>query len=239
MVGFGKAISGSLKRLLFRELTVGRVLHFSENFSRIDFVGEALRGVRFSCGDKVQIAFDGGPRTYTPFSFDGARGALSVLIYLHGDGPSARWAKSVSEGERVFAFGPRGSLALAAETGPLALVGDETSFSLCRALLESRGTARGLSFVLEVTHSSESRPILDALELPDAQLIERRGDDLHLQQLETSVRAALARDSTTRLVLTGKAPSIQALRKRLKAEPQAHAGQLVKAYWSPGKRGLD
>jgi hypothetical protein len=25
----------------------------------------------------------------------------------------------------------------------------------------------------------------------------------------------------------------------LKAEPAAHAGQLVKAYWAPGKRGLD
>jgi NADPH-dependent ferric siderophore reductase len=239
MASFGKAIGDSLKKLVFRELTVARVTHLSEHFEQVDFVAEALRGVRFAVGDKVQIAFEGGPRTYTPYSFDGARGALSVLVYLHGDGPSARWAKATSEGERVFAFGPRGSLALAAESGPIALFGDETSFGLARALYESRSAASGLSFVFEATHSAESNAVLDALQIPNYELVERLADDGHLPEVAGRLRTALARDATTRLVFSGKAPSIQALRARLKAEPAAHAGQLVKAYWAPGKRGLD
>ena len=239
MPNFGKVIGDSLKKLVFREFTVSRVTRLSEHFERIDFVCEALRGGRFSPGDKVQLACDGGTRTYTPFSFDTARGALSVLVYLHGDGPSARWARNVNEGDRVFAFGPRGSLALAPESGPLALFGDETSFGLARALLESRGATNGLSFVFEVTNANESRSVLDTLELPSFELVERRGEDAQLTEVEARVRAVLAQDSARRLVFTGKAQSIQTLRKRLKIEPIAHAGQWVKAYWSPGKRGLD
>jgi len=239
MASFGKVIGDSLKKLLFRELTVARVTHLSEHFERVDFVGEALRGVRFSTGDKLQIAFDGGPRTYTPFYCDLARGALSILIYLHGDGPSARWARELKEGDRAFAFGPRSSLDLATATTPIALFGDETSFGLALALCEAGSGTGELAFVFEVTDPRESRAVLDALELPNAEVVARRGDDEQLSEVEARLRARLARDGGTRLVLTGKAQSIQTLRKRLKAEPAAHTAQLVKAYWSPGKRGLD
>ncbi|HYQ00877.1 MAG TPA: siderophore-interacting protein [Polyangiaceae bacterium] len=239
MASFGKTISDSLKRLLFRELTVARVVGLSEHFMRVDFVAEGLRGVRCSPGDKVQIAFDGGPRTYTPFAFDSVRGALSVLLYLHGDGPSARWAKGVREGARVFAFGPRSSLALAAEAAPIALFGDETSFAVGRALLEARAGAGDCSFVFEVTHASEAQRVLDTLGLPNAWIVERQADESHLVDVQARLRAAVEQNAETRLVLSGKAASIQALRKGFKAESVAHAGQLVKAYWSPGKRGLD
>jgi NADPH-dependent ferric siderophore reductase len=239
MASFGKVLGDSLKKLLFRELTVARVTHVSSHFQRVDFVGESLRGVRYSPGDKVQIAFDGGPRTYTPFSFDGARGALSILIYVHGEGPSARWAKAVVEGDRAFAFGPRSSLALHDGEGPIALFGDETSFGLARALLDSRSAASDLSFVFEVTNSAESQAALDAAQIPNRELVARQADDAHLSEVEAHLRAVLARDPGTRLVLSGKAQSILALRKYFKTEPVPHAGQLVKAYWSPGKRGLD
>ncbi|MEI9950096.1 MAG: siderophore-interacting protein [Pseudomonadota bacterium] len=238
MAALGKIIGDSLKKLFFRELTVVSVRDLSAQFKRIEFVSDALRGARFSTGDKVQVALDEGPRTYTPFSFDGARGTLSLLLYLHGDGSSARWGKGLSEGDRAHAFGPRGSLALASESGPIVLFGDETSFALARALLESPRTS-SVHFIFEASRSGESSPVLDALELPNTGLVERREDQSHLSEVEDRVRAALAREPGTRLVLTGKAQSIQALRARLKARPVAHAGQLVKAYWSPGKRGLD
>lgn len=239
MASFGKALGDSLKKLLFRELTVTRVTRLSEHFERIDFVGDALRGARFCTGDKLQLAFEDGPRTYTPFSFDGARGALSTLVYLHGDGPSARWATRVTEGDRAFAFGPRSSLRLSPEPGRIALFGDETSFGLARSLREARSEPSELSCVFEVSHARESRTVLDALELPDAELVERQGGEAQLAQVEARLRASLARDAGARLVLTGKAQSIQTLRTRLRAEPAARAEQLVKAYWSPGKRGLD
>jgi NADPH-dependent ferric siderophore reductase len=239
MVAIGKVIGDSLKKLFFRELRVARVRELSAHFKRVDFESEALRGARFATGDKLQVALDDGPRTYTPFAFDGARGTLSLLVYLHGEGSSARWGKTLCEGARVHAFGPRGSLSLASESGPIVLFGDETSFALARALLEARGTASGLRFIFEASRAHETSTVLDSLELPSADSVERRADESHLSAVEERVRAALALEPATRLVLTGKAQSIQTLRKQLKARPVAHGGQLVKAYWSPGKRGLD
>ena len=51
--------------------------------------------------------------------------------------------------------------------------------------------------------------------------------------------ATIARSPGADLVLTGNARTIQALRADLKQAPAVHAKQRVKAYWSPGKRGLD
>jgi len=239
MASIARAFGDSLKRLFFRELTVLRVVRLSESFERVDFVSEALRGARFSAGDKLQIMSDGGPRTYTPFAFDATAGTLSVLIYFHGDGPSRRWGQSLLEGARAHALGPRGSLALASETGSIALFGDETSFGLARALFEARGSASGLGFAFEVSDAAQSQRALEALAVPNVTLVQRSAGDAHLPELEGRLRTIVARDAATRLVLTGNASSIQTLRKRLKAEPIAHAGQLVKAYWAPGKRGLD
>ena len=74
---------------------------------------------------------------------------------------------------------------------------------------------------------------LDALGL-EADLVARTPGDAHLAELEAKLRARTART----LVLTGKAQTIQALRARLRDRPP-FAAQKTKAYWAPGKRGLD
>jgi ferric-chelate reductase (NADPH) len=239
MASIGKTLGDSLKKLIFREVQVTGLQDLSAGFRRLDLSGESLLGARYAPGDKVQLALEGGPRTYSPFAWDGVRGAMSLLLYRHGDTPSVRWANAVAEGEQLYVFGPRSSLGLGSSSGPMVLFGDETSFGVARALLESRGSASELGFVFEGSNRSESSSVLDALQLTGAALIERREDERHLTEVEEQLRAALTLNPESRLVLTGKAQSIQALRKSLKARPVAHAGQIVKAYWSPGKRGLD
>jgi NADPH-dependent ferric siderophore reductase len=238
MASIGKTLGDSLKKLVFREVQVAGLQDLSSGFRRLDLSGESLRGARFAPGDKVQLALEDGARAYSPFAWDGVRGAMSLLLHRHGDTPSVRWANGVVEGERLYVFGPRGSLGLGS-SGPMVLFGDETSFGVARALLESRGSASELCFVFEGSGRTELRSVLDALQLPGAALIERREDERHLAEVEERLRAALTLNAGSRLVLTGKAQSILALRKSLKARPVAHAGQIVKAYWSPGKRGLD
>ncbi|HKO50504.1 MAG TPA: siderophore-interacting protein [Polyangiaceae bacterium] len=239
MASIGKALGDSLKKLIFREVRVTGFQDLSASFRRLDLSSKSLRGARYTPGDKVQLALEDGPRTYSPFAWDGLRGAMSLLLYRHGDTSSVRWANAVSEGDLEYVFGPRGSLGLGSSNGPIVLFGDETSFGVARALLESRASRSELCFVFEGSDRSESSSVLDVLQLPGAALIERRPDQAHLAEVEERLRAALMRQPESRLVLTGKAQSIQALRKSLKARPVAHAGQIVKAYWSPGKRGLD
>src|SRR5262245_43608225 len=143
----------SLKALLgglfFDELTVTEARLVSPRFRRLQLSGKSLRERSCSPGDKVQLVLSGaGSRTYSPFGFDAQQGRFEILAYLHGDHPGAAWAASVTVGERVQVFGPRKSLAFASLSGPVVLVGDETSFAVSRALFDLRSqSSEGLGFV--------------------------------------------------------------------------------------------
>ena len=229
-----KLLGDTLGKLIFREAAVAGVRAIGASFRLLDLSGDGLRGAPFTPGDKVQVFLDeGDTRTYTPFRVDPARGTMQLLLYVHGDGPGARWGRAVAVGQRVRLFGPRGSIALPDLRGPVVLVGDETSLAVARALGDHRGASDGVSIVLEVSSTAESAAAADALGLSPA-LVERTGG---AAALEREVRAALARTPGANLVLTGAAPTIQALRRGLRG---AATGAIKsKPYWAPGKRGLD
>lgn len=233
-----KALGETVGRLLFRELRVTATRAIAARFQRVDLASDELQSASFGAGDKVQLMVgDGETRTFSPFAFDGARGAMSLLVHLHGEAsPGALWGKQAAVGDRVRAFGPRGSLPLSTMQGPVVLFGDETSFGVARALVEHRGDQRDLAFVFEATDIDGAAAALEHLELPREGLVPRESVP---GQAEAKLRGALERHPNAHLVLTGKAPSIQALRAAFKQRPVAYGGQRVKAYWAPGKRGLD
>jgi NADPH-dependent ferric siderophore reductase len=225
-----KAVVGDVLGSLFLdEPVVTRVTQVAPDFRRLDLQADAMRGGRARPGDKLQIFLPGvGPRTYSPFAFDGGKGTFSLLVYTHGDTPGAVWGQRVAVGERVRVFGPRGSLALDKMTGPVVIFGDETSLAVTRSLAEKRDQVRA---VFETGNVEATKAACSALELPAA--VVPRGE------AETPLREALAGGNHVQLVLTGKAQSIQALRAAFKARPAPYAKQHVKAYWSVGKVGLD
>jgi NADPH-dependent ferric siderophore reductase len=222
-------------RLLFRELTVSEVHPLAPRFRRLVLTGDGLRGAACAPGDKLQILISGaGTRTYSPFGHDRQRGAAQIVAYSHGDEPGARWAAAASQGDRIRVFGPRSSLALDALRGPVVLFGDETSFGVAAA---AATYPRRVTAVLEVSSATDSAAALRGLGVV-AELVERTLGDGHLADVEARLRAALDREPGARLVLTGKAQSIQTVRAALRKAP-AVGKTLVKAYWSIGKRGLD
>ncbi len=231
-----KALLGdTFGRLIFRDLEITKTHDLSAHFRRVELQSPSLRGVPVRAGDKVQLLMPGeGMRTYTPYACDEREGTMQFLVYVHGEGPAAMWARQVKPGDHVRAFGPRTSVPFDQLQGPIVLFGDETSFAVATALT---GLRRPASFVFEVTHASESNGVVQGLGLTDATVIERTRDEAHLQHVEAAVRAQLGADSV--LVMTGKAQSIQRLRAALKSRWPSHAGQKVKAYWSVGKKGLD
>lgn len=237
----GQAIIGEwLGRFFFTEARVGQVRDMSPRFRWMELVGEGLRDVEWSPGDKVQVYLPGeGMRTYTPLGWDAALGATRFLVYLHGDGPGAAWGRAVKTGDRCQFFGPRGSLDLKSLKGPVVLFGDETSFAVAHALATLRAATADVEQVFEVSSRSESEAVLGELGLTGARVVEKRQGDAHATEVASRVREALERRPGAQLVLTGRALSIQALRGTLRASGARHAGQKVKAYWSDGKRGLD
>lgn len=199
----------------------------SPHFRLIDLEGKALRGVAWMPGQKLQVMLGAGllARTYTPMLWDAERGATRLLAYAHGDGPGSHWGSNIAPGDSVSFFGPRRSLD-ASGLVSLTLFGDETSFALAAAL------GMAARFVFEVKSAAECRPVLDALGLGNATMVERQPDDTHLETIEAALEGE-------HFILTGRASAIQRLSRTLKVRGTPSSAIRAKAYWAPGKRGLD
>src|SRR5690606_12971996 len=132
--------------------------------------------------------------------------------------------------------GPRRSLDFSGLDGPVVLFGDEPSFALAMALRAGRQGAQDIC-LFEVNDTPEARTVLDAIGLGDAHTIARTSGDAHLVEASsTLVRLA---GNNAHVFLTGRAPSIQQVVRSLKAAGIASSRIRSKAYWAPGKVGLD
>ncbi len=221
-----------------RPACVAAVETLSPHFRLVDLQGEALRNVDWVAGQKVQVSMGTGlsARTYTPMSWALDRGRTRLLAFGHGDAPGSRWASGLRVGDACQFFGPRRSLDLSGLEAPLVLFGDETSFGLAAALRASPRAGSVIS-VFEASDVAESRLVLEAVGLGPATLIERTAADAHLAAVEAEMVRLAA--SGAHFVLTGKASSIQRVSQGLKAVGVGSARVKAKAYWAPGKIGLD
>jgi ferric-chelate reductase (NADPH) len=231
-------IETALIRWLMRPAVVTSVRSLSPRFRLIELEGDALRQVEWVPGQKIQVMLGGllTARTYTPVMWDSARGRTRILAWSHGHGPGSDWATNLAEGDACQFFGPRRSLDLEGDAGPAALFGDETSFGLALALAETPGAA-ATRLLFEVSSIAECEPVLRAIGLIPAMLVERTETDTHLEAIERHL-TGLARESGT-FVLTGRAAAIQRLNRSLQGAGAASARLRSKAYWAPGKTGLD
>jgi ferric-chelate reductase (NADPH) len=233
-------IEKAVLALFTKAATATHVSAVAEKFKLITLGGEALRGVSWVPGQKVQIQLGGfTQRTFTPLSWDSAIGSTELLAYVHGDAPAARWARTLEVGADCSIFGPRGSIDLSLLERPALLFGDETSFGLASALRATPGGADGVHVLLEVTSSSASQQALAAVFVTGAHLIERQSGDAHFTEVERVARELFGRHSIKGAALSGKASSIQMLKKTLSSFDLARHAIRSKAYWAPGKTGLD
>lgn len=231
-------VERTLTRLFLRPARVIAATTLSSRFRLIDLEGVVFEGDGWSPGQKVQVKLDGGfmTRTYTPMRWDAARGVTRIVAFAHGEGPGSDWVRHARPGDARQVFGPRRSLDLAPrvrQAGPVVFFGDETSFGLVASL----GSRDEVHAVFEVGAIAESRQVLDALGVRPLALMERRTDDSHLAELQAAMVApALA---GAHCVLTGKASSIRQVGRALKSQGVDARRILAKAYWAPGKTGLD
>ena len=223
----------ALGRLLFRHASVTRAEMLGTAFRRLVLAGADLRGVKWTPGDKLQVYLSSvGMRTYTPVRWDAAAGETELIAYLHGDTPAMKWAKNVASGDAVQLFGPRDSLVVG--SSPSAVVfGDETSVGLVAA------NGDGARAVLEATHASEVEAALGALRLTGATVIERQAADAHHEAMIDAMVRTTASHPGSNVVLSGRGVATQAVRRGLKERGIDLSRSRAKAYWAPGKTGLD
>lgn len=231
-------IGKALMRLLMKRATVVASERLADRFWLITLEGPALEGVAWAPGQKVQIAMGSAflARTYTPIEWNAATGRTCLLGYAHGDGPGSAWVRAASPGDSCDIFGPRASLDLRRLAGPLAIIGDETSIGLAYAATHREG-ARSVACLFEVDDVEGAGQVASQLGLHDAAFFARKPDDAHWAEMEAALPALVAAGAS--FVLTGKAGTIQRLRQGLRQQAIPAARLLTKAYWAPGKTGLD
>jgi len=231
-------LSQALIRLMMKRATVTAVEPLADGFRLVTLEGTALAGVNWTPGQKIRIAMGSAfvARTYTPMAWDGSEGRARFLGYAHGDGPGSAWLQTLEPGAECDIFGPRPSLDVGGLAGPVTVFGDETSMGLAHALAV-RDRARTLSCVLEVGDVENAKAVALRLGLPDALLFERTPDDGHLEAIAAVIASRVAIGAS--FVLTGRAGAIQKLRQGLKHHRVSPGRIATKAYWAPGKFGLD
>jgi NADPH-dependent ferric siderophore reductase len=212
-------VQSVLGALRMHELTVTQVDDVAPRLRRLRLSSPTLRGAKLGFGDKVQIRTTNGARTYTPFDVDSESGAFSIVGFVHGDGPGAAWVGSVRPRDVVHAFGPRSSIDVDI-AGDVLLLGDATSIGVAAALARApQPTQRRVMLIVGNGDDVESACIAVGVE---ARVVAAVDDE---------VRAALASADT--VFLTGGALLIQQLKALSRTKPK------TRAYWAPGKRGLD
>lgn len=231
-------LSQTLTRLLMRRATVAAVEPLAPGFRLITLEGPALAGVNWTPGQKIQIAMGSAfvARTYTPVAWDGSEGRARLLGYAHGDGPGSAWLRALEPGAECDLFGPRPSLDVANLAGPVTVFGDETSMGLAQALSTQDGVKTS-SPVLEVVDADHAKAVAARLGLKEAMLFQRTVDDAHLEAVAAVLASRAAAGAS--FVLTGRAGAIQKLRQGLKRQGVPSGRIAAKAYWAPGKVGLD
>lgn len=232
-------LSRAFTRLFMRHAIVTACETIADRFRLISLKGPALTGATWGPGQKIQIAMGSAfvARTYTPIDWDPAAGRTRILGYAHDDGPGSAWVRHVRPGDECDLFGPRRSVDVSAVTGPIALFGDETSIGLGVALATAVRAGAAISCRFEVDDVPASRRVMTHFGLKEAALFGREADGAHIAAIEATLPAFDAAGAT--FVLTGKAPTIQRLRQALKRQAVPATRIIAKAYWAPGKTGLD
>lgn len=231
-------IGRALVRLFMKRALVVTNEALSDRFRLVTLESSSFEGVEWLSGQKVQIAMGSAfaARTYTPFAWDATKGRTQILGFAHGDGPGSAWLMKAKEGDECDLLGPRGSLDLRHLQGPLTLFGDETSLGLAVAASRQDPT-RSATYYIEVADVLGAGLVVERLGLPGVRLFAREAGDAHLVAMEAMLPTLAATGAT--FILTGRAGTVQRLRQALKRHGVGSTRIMTKAYWAPGKVGLD
>ncbi|GAA4728660.1 siderophore-interacting protein [Phytohabitans rumicis] len=211
--------------------TVAEVAAVTPRMRRVRVVGDALRGLDWTPGQHVRVRVeDLRLRSYSVWDYtDGEHLDLCVLDHPAG-GPGARWARRIGAGDPVAFTRPQGRLTLRDDAPYHLFVGDETAsvaFGPMLCALPADARAYG---VIETERPDDRLPLarVDGFEW-----IGRDGLVAALRALDLPAEPGVA-------YVAGEARACQAVRRHLRTERGwPREAVTVKAFWAPGKRGLD
>ncbi len=189
-------------------------------------------GLSWTPGQQVRVSADGllTRRTYSVWSYDGSE--LELCVLDHGDGPGARWARTVRQGDEVVFGKPEGSFT----TRPSAyhvFAGEETAAVAFGPMLRGLGDTPAYG-VVEVGGPEDRLPL-------DLTWRYREGRSAASSDtLVAAVRELELPDEPGTAYVAGEARTVQAVRAHLVNERGwPRRSVLTKPFWTPGKKGME
>ncbi|TDD67455.1 siderophore-interacting protein [Actinomadura rubrisoli] len=186
----------------------------------------------------VSGAFMNALRTYSVWDYDASSGVMELCVMDHeGDGPGARWARTVRPGEGVVFGKPEGPFALRPAAYHL-FAGEETAAVPFGAMLRAAGEDEAVHGVIETARPEDRLPLPRAGELTWC----HRGDAPAASSavLVDAMRGLDLPDEPGVAYVAGEARTVQAVRAHLMRERGwPRKSVLVKPFWTPGKRGME
>lgn len=199
---------------------------------RMRRIAIAAPGLEWTPGQHIRVSADGliTRRTYSVWDYDGA--SLELRVLDHGEGPGARWARSVRPGQEVVFGGPEGSLVTRPSAYHL-FAGEETAAVAFGPMLRALGDAPAYG-VIEADTPADRLPV-------DLTWIFRDGASAASSAtLVQAVRDLDLPDEPGTAYLAGEARTIQAVRTHLvRDRGWPRRSVVTKPFWTPGKKGME
>jgi NADPH-dependent ferric siderophore reductase len=199
-----------------------------------------MRRLRIACppqewtpGQQIRISVDGLLTRRSYSIWDGDDGALELCILDHGDGPGARWARTVEPGQELIFTKPEGSLV--PRPAPYHLfVGEETASVAFGPMLRSL-EGSSVHAVIEVDSPD------DRLPLEGVNWHYREGAPAASSKtLVEAVRSLSLPAEPGIAYVAGEARTVQAVRAHLVEDRGWNRRSvLTKPFWTPGKKGME
>lgn len=236
MTGLAERLADLASGAMLDNARVTGCSRLSPEFVRLKLSAEAFRKATWVPGAKLQFRPRRGSmslRTYTPISWDAARGVTELIAYTHGTGPAAHWFERVTEGQTCEVFGPRRSIDLRETTGPVLFIGDESSVALACAL---QTVANDVEYVFEAREPAGLTAVLASLMITERVVVVAKSTDCTdlLRQARHD-----AMQTPYSLIVTGDAATVNAVRRDSRGWERKPRQVKGKAYWAEGRTGLD
>lgn len=227
--------------------TVEECEPFTPRMRRVRVAGPALRGLDWRPGQHVRLkvgdvlstravlsGFRDVLRSYSVWRYD-PDGAMDVCVLDHAEaGPGARWGRGARVGQRVLLTRPDGRLVLRDGSPYHLFVGDETAAPAFGAML--RALPEGERVFGAVAVADERPPVPRAGELTWV----GRDDAPERDRLVHVVRDLPLPEEPGTAYVAGEAGTCRdVLRHLVRERGWPRAAVRVKAFWSPGKKGMD
>ncbi|TDD23079.1 siderophore-interacting protein [Actinomadura sp. KC06] len=177
-------------------------------------------------------------RTYSVWDYDADADVMELCVMDHGaDAPGVRWLRDARPGREVVFGKPEGTFGLRPAAYHL-FAGEETASVAFGAMLRAAAPGEPVHGVIETARPEDRLPLPRGDELT----WRHRGDASAAgsQTLVDAVRGLELPEEPGIAYVAGEARTVHAVRAHLVGERGwPRRSVLVKAFWTPGKRGME